>query len=364
MRSIAILLPDLRAGGAERAHLDLAQGFARAGHPVHFVLRKAQGALLEEARGRFEIVDLGCSRVRHLPPGLARHLRSHRPAALIAAMWPLTAIAPLVGAVTSRHTRVLVAEHGILSMQYSAWGQAHRAALRASTGLAYRMADARVGVSQGVADDMALLSGLRRSRFRVVANPVRLPDAPGAAALAQAEALWGVPPGARIVTVGRLKTVKNQGLLLRAFAHLVRPEARLMLVGNGDLENELRSLAAALGIAGRVIFAGYRADPTPFYRTADLFVLSSDREGFGNVIVEALANGTAVVSTDCPSGPAEILAGGAFGTLVPKGDAEALARAMEEVLSGPRDPGRLRARAGDFAPETAVRAYLDLLFPV
>ena len=125
------------------------------------------------------------------------------------------------------------------------------------------------------------------------------------------------------------KHQKNHALLLRAFALLERPDARLMLLGNGELEPDLRRLAAELGIADRVIFAGFHPDPTPFYRTADLFVLSSDYEGFGNVIVEALACGTPVVSTDCPSGPAEILADGEFGALVPVGDAQALARAID-----------------------------------
>jgi glycosyltransferase involved in cell wall biosynthesis len=358
-----MLLPDLRGGGAERVNLDLAHEFARAGHHVEFILRQARGELINEARASFEIVDLGCSRVRQMLPALARYLRGRRPDALIVAMWPLTAIAPAARSVASRDTRVLVSEHGILSAQYRDWGSAHRVALRASAGLGYRLADARVGVSRGVADDMACLSGLGRERFSVINNPVPLPSEPSPAARAEAEALWGVPPGARMLSVGRLKRVKNQALLLHAFARLERADTRLMLVGDGELEAELHGLAAELGIADRVIFAGFHADPTPFYRTADLFVLSSDNEGFGNVIVEALNCGTPVVSTDCPSGPAEILAGGEYGTLVPVGDAEALSRAVEEALARPRDPERLRSRARDFSPEKAAKAYLDLLFP-
>jgi glycosyltransferase involved in cell wall biosynthesis len=110
-----------------------------------------------------------------------------------------------------------------------------------------------------------------------------------------------------------------------------------------------------------VILAGFHPDPTPFYKTADLFVLSSDYEGFGNVIVEALACGTPVVSTDCPSGPGEILDGGRYGRLVPAGDAEALAGAIEAALSETHDRDTLTRRAADFAPARAAEQYLGLL---
>jgi len=175
-----------------------------------------------------------------------------------------------------------------------------------------------------------------------------------------AEAAWG-GGGPRILTVGNLKPVKNHPLLLRAFAALGRPEARLMLLGQGRNEAALRALADSLGIGDRVIFAGFHPDPAPFYATADLFVLSSDHEGFGNVIVEALSCGLPVVSTDCPSGPAEILENGRFGRLVPVGDAGALTAAIDLALSAPVDKAAQKVRADVFAPEIAARKYLDLL---
>jgi glycosyltransferase involved in cell wall biosynthesis len=135
------------------------------------------------------------------------------------------------------------------------------------------------------------------------------------------------------------------------------------LVGTGADEAELRTLAGGLGLSAQVIFAGFHSDPTPFYQTADLFVLSSDYEGFGNVIVEAMACGTPVVSTDCPSGPAEILENGRYGRLVPVRDAQALADAMQEALAAPHDPALLKQRASDFAPEIAAKRYLELLCP-
>lgn len=359
-KSISILLPDLCGGGAERVMLDLAREFAHLGHSVEFVLMRAKGDFLPEAQHDFTIVDLATPRARNVAPALARYLRQRRPDALISAMWPLTVIAPLAARMASFRGKVVVSEHAMLSQQYAPRGGLHRIALRASAFAAYRLASARVGVSHGTGADMAALSHMPPGRFTTIHNPVRPAVRPAPDALSVAHALWATD-GPRILTVGNLKPEKNHPLLLRAFATMVRPDARLMLLGQGGNEAALRALASDLGIADRIIFAGFHPDPSPFYATADLFVLSSDHEGFGNVIVEALSFGLPVVSTDCPSGPAEILEGGRFGRLVPVGDAHAMARAMEGALAAPVDREALIRRAADFAPEIAARKYLNLI---
>lgn len=359
---IAILLPDLGGGGAERVHLDLAREFDRQGHAVEFVLMREQGEFLCEAQAAFSVVDLGAARARQVPLALARYLHRKRPDALLAAMWPLTVLAPIGRALSGHRCKLLVSEHCMLSTQYSTWGGVHNLFMRSSMALGYRMADARVGVSAGVAHDIAQLAWIPDDQFDVIHNPVARRHEPDSQALVVAQALWSVPPSARVLTVGSFKAQKNHPLLLRSFARLAQlPSARLMFLGAGAGEDALRALADELGIADRVIFAGFHPDPTPFYRTADLFVLSSDYEGFGNVIVEALACGTPVVSTDCPSGPSEILEGGRYGTLVPVGDEQALANAIAAALSKKHDPERLRQRAMAFAPEIAAARYLELL---
>lgn len=360
-RSVSILLPDLRGGGAERVNLDLAREFAGAGNEVEFVLRQARGEFLEEARDAFSVVDLKAARVRNLPSVLAQYLRQRQPDVLLAAMWPLTFIAPLASRRASPKSRVLVSEHGILSAQYRDLGLAHRIALRTTTGLGYRLAHHRIGVSNGVAQDMAVLAAMSADRFETIYNPVPPRPVPSEEEIATAEVLWAVPPSKRLLTVGSMKPVKNHPLLLRALAQLDDPEARLMFVGDGDGRDALVSLAQELGVADQVIFAGFRPDPTPFYQTADLFVLSSNYEGFGNVIVEALACGTSVVSTDCPSGPAEILQNGRYGRLVPIGDPGAMAHAILTSLDAREEPEILRHRASDFTPQIAARKYMDLM---
>lgn len=357
---ISIFLPDLRGGGAERVQLDLAYEFAQAGHDVEIVLMRKTGELLKEAEENFSVIDLGAPRVRNVPVPLVRYLHIRQPDALLVAMWPLTAIAPVLACAVGLRRRVAISEHTILKQQYRSWGKLHFIALRASTFLGYRLSRACIGVSAGVCDDMAALSLMKRHRFTTIYNPLRSISSPSPKALRKVERLWG-DRRFRILSVGTFKPVKNHALLLRAFSRLSNPEAVLMLVGQGERERQLRMLASELGIAEQVIFAGFHPDPAPFYLTADLFVLSSDHEGFGNVIVEALSFGLPVVSTDCPSGPAEILDGGRFGRLVPVGDVAALSRAMKEALVAPVDRQLLRARAADFAPEKVARQYLEVL---
>lgn len=358
---ISILLPNLRGGGAERVNIDLAYEFATAGHDVEFVLMEACGELLEEVRALFPIVDLATPRVRSVPSVLASYLRSRRPEVLMAAMWPLTVIAPFAVGMSGRKCKLLVSEHNSLSVQYCERGRLHNWLMRFSMAVGYRLADSRVAVSSGVAEDVAVLSGLDSAAFDVIHNPVPSPRMPSQAELDKAESLWSAPAGGRIVTVGSMKAQKNHPLLLRAFASLNQAGAKLMFVGEGSGRDELVSLAQELGVSDRVIFAGFHSDPTPFYLSADLFVLPSNYEGFGNVIVEAMACGTPVVSTDCPSGPSEILAGGKYGRLVPVGDAGAMTDAIEAALHEPVPTELLKARASEFHPAKAAAAYLNLL---
>jgi glycosyltransferase involved in cell wall biosynthesis len=324
---------------------------------------QAKGELLSEVPEGARVADLATPRLRGVLWSLAIYVRRVRRDGLIAAMWPLTVVAPLAVRLSGHRCRVLLSEHNTLSRQYAGWGALHYVFLLGSLAAGLRLADASIGVSRGVADDVANLGLCPARKVSVICNPIAPRPTPDASALVAASELWASPRGQRILTVGSLKDQKNHSLLLRAFARLPRSEARLMLLGQGQNEAMLRALGGELGIADRVTFAGFHPDTSPFYATADLFVLSSNYEGLPTVLIEALGFGLPVVSTDCPSGPAEILDGGRHGKLVPVGDVEALARAMEEALSADHNHEALKRRAADFAPEIAARKYLELLFP-
>jgi glycosyltransferase involved in cell wall biosynthesis len=206
-------------------------------------------------------------------------------------------------------------------------------------------AHARVAVSCAATEDLARLSRLPRSFFDVIYNPQDVPRE--ISETPPIDGLWG-GAGRRILAVGSMRPVKNFQLLLTAFARISDKDARLVILGEGQLRADLERKARDLDIAHRVVMPGFFSDPWPFYASADLFVLSSDYEGFGNVLVEALASGLRIVSTDC-SGGAEILGNGRFGRVVPCGDADALALAIDETLEEEPRPERQRARARELS---------------
>jgi len=355
---IAFLLPDLGAGGAERVAIGLMRSFRERGHEVEFVLMQKQGELLDQIPDEVRIVDLGVKRIREAIWPLVRYFRESHPDAVQARMWPLTVAAIIARRLARSPARLVVSDHISLSHQHHLQ-RAKLALLKLSTRLFYPMADARICVSEGVAQDLARLSGIPRSKFFLVYNPVAPPSQ--ASPHEGSERIWGCAE-ARLLSVGTLKTQKNHGLLIDAFSRVADAlDAKLVIVGDGQLRADLQRRIGELGLDDRVELVGHKADPSPYYATADLLVLSSDYEGFAIVIVEALHHGLKVVSTDCPYGPAEILGRGQFGRLVPVGDAEALARAMTKELGRRRDPQAQRARAADFSPARATEAYLEAL---
>jgi glycosyltransferase involved in cell wall biosynthesis len=362
---VAMLLPDLRAGGAERVALNLCNAFAAGGLRVELLLMDdAPDAPLRPLLDpRVRVLGLGAARIRGVMAPLVRHLRRAPPRSLLAHMWPLTAIAVLARGVSRADTRVVVVEHTTWSTAPQAPRLAHRLTLRASMAACFRAAEGVVAVSRDAADDLARVACLPPGRVRAIPNPVTGGRRHAGVADALPEG-WTRVGGARLLAVGALKEEKDYATLLHAFARLVRShDARLLVAGEGAERPALEALADRLGVSGRVWFPGHLGDVDAAYARADLHVLSSRCEGFANVLVEAMAHGVPVVATDCRSGPREILADGALGPLVPVGDAPALAEAMARALGAPVDPARLRARAAEFSVGRAADAYLRLLLP-
>ena len=354
---LALFLPNLGGGGAERVALAMIQGFLDQGYAVDLVLARREGALLPLVPADAQIVDLGAAKLRQAIGPLVRYLRERRPHALHAMMWPLPLIAVLARGIAGVRTRIVGSEHTTLSTMPH--GLRHRA-VRAVTRWAYQKADALVTVSAGVADDLSAFVGVPRDRIAVIHNPLLLPMELPDPQIAAGR--W--PAGTkRILAVGALKSEKNYPLLLRALMRVrERMAASLLILGDGPLRSALEQQIADLRLDEAVVLAGFETDPWPYYVAADVFVLSSDCEGFGNVLVEALHAELPVVSTDCPSGPKEILAKGVYGDLVECGDDVALADALMRQLGKGRIAGaghRIRARA--LSGEGAICDHLALM---
>ncbi|MBL8250537.1 MAG: glycosyltransferase [Candidatus Competibacter sp.] len=362
MKSVAFYLPNLAAGGAERTFLRLAAGFKDQGCAVSFVVDRLEGGLVEAVRASgLELECLSAARTLAALPKLRGWLRQRRPDVLLSAITHNNLIAAWAGKLAGAPTRVVVSEHTVLSAQAASQAGWQYRVLAPLCRWAYPRAAAIVVVSPGAADDLARYTGLSRARMDVIPNPVVTPDYPQRIA-APSPHPWlddGGPPV--FVAAGRLVPLKDFPTLLQAFDRVRRRvPARLLVIGEGPERDALLALRARLGLDEAVEFPGFFADPLPLFARAAALVVSSQFEGFGLTLVEALACGTPVVSTDCPTGPSEILERGAYGRLVPVGDADALARAMLDTLNESPDRDRLRQRAQEYTLAAVVARYLAL----
>jgi glycosyltransferase involved in cell wall biosynthesis len=353
------------AGGVERMLVNLMRGFVELGHPVDLLTACDDSPHLARLPDAVRRITLGS---RHTLPsaiGLARYLRRQRPPAILVAKDRAGRAAVLARRMAGVDTRIVLRLGTNLSAAMSGRSALVRALRYAPIRLLYPRIDHIIAVSAGVAADTASVARYPEARISVIRNPVITPDLLRDAAKPCAHPWLQQPRGARVPVVvgaGRLQRQKDFPTLIRAFALLrQRRPCRLLVLGDGRGRAALAALIAQLGIGADVELAGYQQNLYPFLANADLFVLSSVWEGSPNVLTEAMALGTPVVATDCPSGPRELLADGRYGPLVPVGDATALADAMARTLDGPLPPDVLTAAVGEYTQEASTRRYLELL---
>lgn len=360
---VALFIPSLHGGGAERVMVSLANGLAAQGVDVDLVLARKAGVYLADVSADVRIVDLNARRTLQTVWPLARYLRRARPATLMSAMNYVNVIAVWARQIAGVSTRLVLSEHANLSQLLSDASPRMAWILPRLMRPAYARAHAIIAVSDGVARDLAAVLGCPRQRVHTRHNPVDTVSvaAKGAEALDHPWFTAAAPPV--VVAAGRLSPEKDYPTLIRAFALLrAQRPARLAILGEGAQRQALQSLINGLDCKDDILLAGFQANPYAWMSRAGAFVLSSRWEGFGNVLVEAMACGTPVVSTACPSGPEEILAGGRWGRLAPVGDAAALALAIALTLSDHQPPD-VRLRAQDFSADRVVQSYLPLLLP-
>jgi len=354
---IAFFLPSVRGGGAQRVIVNLVQGIVQRGEPVDLALAVAEGVFLDQLPPQVRVVDLRAGRLAGSIVPLIRYLRRERPRVLISSMSHANLVALWAAKLAGKATPVMATVHNTMSESTGSNGGLERRLLRTF----YPWATWIVAVSRGAADDLARTTGVPRSRVDVVYNPV---ITPAILALAQRppDHPWYTPGGPPVILgVGRLTRQKDFFTLVRGFAELRgRRPARLIILGEGEDRPALESLIAELGLSENVALPGFRDNAPAYMARSALFVLSSAWEGLPTVLIEALGVGTRVVSTDCPSGPREILQEGRLGALVPVGDAAALAKAMERALDHP-DPLPPPEDLTVFTLDAAVDHYLRLI---
>jgi glycosyltransferase involved in cell wall biosynthesis len=366
MLRVLLVIPSFEGGGAERAWATLLQAFPES--RVSCLVARFRG------EGVFE---------RLLPPGLptylvrgrrgdptvvlrlARLIRRTNPDIVLAVLRYANVVAILASLLAGRRTRVVINEQNIPEVEFAQ--RCGASFKRQILKLLYPRAHGVTAISRGIAEALVAGAGVPAPRLRVIPNPVDLEAATTLGAQPPTHP-WLLTPGDPpvILAAGRLVPQKGFDMLLRAFRH-VRDlrEARLIILGAGPLGPALTALRDSLALSACVDFPGFDPNPYRYFSRAACLVVSSRYEGFGNVIVEAMACGTPVVATRCPSGPEEIITDGTNGLLVPMDDVPAMAAAIVRVLDDRslthtlRQAGR--ARALDFSAERVAEAYCSFL---
>jgi len=359
---IAIVLHDLRGGGAERAVLRLARGMAAAGHRIELILVKGEGVYLNDVPANVSLTVLDRPRVSQAIGALAEHLRRERPRAVLSALTHTNMAVVIAARLSGLPLRVVLSERNqISSKAREACGVWQRMLYRAVP-YVYRSADAIVAVSGGVAEDLARFGRLPGHKIRVIHNPVFDADVETLMCAPVAHP-WFERKGPPIVlAAGRLHRQKGFDILLEAFAIArAKVDCRLVILGEGQERASLLAAAERLGLAYDIDMPGFAENPFSLMARAGAFVLSSRWEGFPNALVEAMACGAPVIATDCPSGPREILSGGQYGALVSPENPQALGLALIETLKVRPDTRASQARAQSFSVPAAARQYLDVL---
>ncbi|MBI2962875.1 MAG: glycosyltransferase [Deltaproteobacteria bacterium] len=362
-RSILFVGANLGGGGAERALVNLVNHLDRDRFRPHLALFQKQGAFL-----RAVAPDVPIHELQPRPAGflrrnwmraraLQRVAREVRPALVMSVLWQVNMVAIAADALFGLGCPLVVNEQAALDRALE--GTWRRHPFWPLAGRIYRRAARVVAASSGLAAELRDRTGLPESHFHVIHNPISIDDVRRSAAAAGRRLPADRP---RLVAAGRLEPQKNYPLLLRAIRRVSRAlPVRLFILGEGTERAALAALIAGSGLASTVELVGFQENPHAWIAQADLFVLSSDFEGFGNVVAEALALGVPVVATDCRHGPREILGGGAWGRLVPTDDEERLAEAILALLGDPVERRRLaeagRARGDDFSIARILPAY-------
>jgi len=358
---IAIFLPSLEVGGAERAMLNLASGLGKtAGLQVEIVVAQARGRYLQEVLQGQSVVDLASPRVSRSLFPLVRYLRRRRPAVMISAMEHANIIAIVARGLVGFPECLVVSSHTLISLARRGQIPNRAAILPYLARLAYPLADAVVAISQAVATDLERTLKLDPKKIHVIPNPIVADDILHGELNETSRSVRD--RSKTVLFVGRLAIEKDLPTLFRAF-RLVneRRKALLIIVGEGPQRPRLQQLAEELQISSKTTWAGFVEDPYPIMRQASVLVLPSRWEGLGAVVVEALACGCSVVATDGPGGVREILDDGRYGTLVPVGDHGAMAEAIVATLDAPFPPEILRQRAKEYTVEVIAARYLDLI---
>lgn len=361
MTKIAIYIPSMGGGGAERIMQILANEFFEKGCDVDLLLCDNSGPYIQLIKSGVNIVDLKAKRVLLSILPLTRYLKTQKPDIVLSALTHANAVALIALKLSGVKSRVIISERNSFRIYLTNSEKIFSFFLRLIMRIVYPWSYAITAVSEGVSDELRILLPKQRKKIKTIYNPVITSDYIDLMNEPLDHPWLSEKTVPCIISAGRLEKVKDYSTLISAFSEVIKKrKVRLIILGDGSERNRLWQQVSELGLEKSVDLLGFVKNPLAYFKKADLFVLSSRSEGLPGVLIQAMACDLPIVSTDCISGPSEILENGKYGRLVPVGDVDAMAKAMYDSLNENSHPD-VKIRAMDFTISNSVDKYLEIM---
>lgn len=358
---ITFILPSLEFGGAEKMVINLANYFCKKNIKVDLILMQKNGIFLKTISNDIKIINLKSKRALYSIFPLIKYLKNNKPNFLISTLNHINIISLISILFSQVKTKIIIRSVNTFSENLKSLPKTKRIIQKFLASILYRFADDIISNSEKSADNLAKTLKLNRKKIKTIYNPTITSEI----YKKMEERIshpWLNDKYITIIGVGRLQKVKNFINLIKAIKIINNKiDVKLIILGEGPERKNLENLVKQLNLEKSVDLLGFTENPYTFMYRANIFVLSSNSEGLPNVLIEAMACGTPVVSTNCPSGPSEILDGGKYGKLVPVNNPEALAKAIIETLENPIESNVLQERASFFSVEKSINEYLKII---
>jgi len=361
---VSLLVANMNGGGAEKSMLNLAKGLHKRGINTDLVLCEAEGEYMSQAPDYLNIIDLKRSRVLYAIQAIADYLKKNKPDVLISTLNRVNIAAVIARKISRVKTKIILREASTLGDERNSNLSLWEGIINTAARIVYSAGDEFVAQSYGSADDLINYTGINQEKVHVIYNPVVDDDIYTEAEKKSGNA-WVDEGYDYIISAGRITPSKDFTTLILAFNELINNcNMRLIIIGKQNEKDEYDKLSNVidnLGLKAIVSLPGFVQNPFPYYKHAKLLVSSSKLEGLPGTLIQAMACGCPVVSTDCPSGPSEILGKGKYGLLSPVGDYSQLAENMIKTLNNPLSSEMLAKRALEFTVEKAVDKYMKVI---